>query len=542
MRYLISMFVLAFTASSAFADSIESSWFEPLLTENKDPACVELLKDSRKKFLSDSTFYEAYGVSGYGYSESGTILDWQIIGGASPLEVTAFGKTYYLDYLNHRGCGGACETNQPLVSDKPFPKPRVLDFLQALAKNAPPAVSYDYTIARASENGVYLFAVASTEEFKDQILIYRLAREGRWAPACKISTAPENFPQRVDERLIKSLESLRQTVGALMRGAGDCGSMQTHWRWVDDVGNALRTVLHRPWVLREREPGADADGSYNNDMKYLKQWSLLGISEYGAFQQFQEQLRNTTNQLAAFLHEANGWPLDTATMMASDALKGAVSTGIRFYMYDPQFAHGEESIRQAILEKRDIEAVRRITFDAANLDAMTNPDGGPESHETILSIAMEYPEALGLLLDKGVNPNHVNDFGKTPLMYATQYNQLESARLLIKQGADVNAVTTKPSDSCYYTLNTFNMTTLHYAVRYASPELIRLLLDSGAQPFVKADNYNHYPMTTETPLDWLRRYTGVDAVEKNPNISDAQAAEIERWLAQLSQGDGGIKK
>lgn len=537
MRYMVFLFVLACAARPAVAGGVESSWFEPVLTENNDPACGELLKDARKKFLSDSTFHEAYGVRGHGYLKTGTILDWQIIGGESPREVIAFGKTYYLDYMKHGGCGGACETNQPLVSDKPFPKPRDFAYLQALAKNAPPAVSYSYTIARASEDGVYLFAVANTAEFKDQILIYRLAREGRWAPACKISTAPENLPQLADERLMKSLESLRQTVvGGLMRGAGDCGSMQTHWRWANGVSNALRTVLYRPWVLRERNPGADVDGSYNNDMKYLEQWSLLGISEYDAFQVFREQLHKATNQLAVFFHEVNGWPLDAATTMASGALKGAVSTGIRFYMYDPQFAQGEEAIRRAILEKRDIQVVRNITFDAANLNARTSRwGGGPDSRETVLSVAIEYPEALRFLLDKGVNPNHVNDFGKTPLMYAAQYNQIESARLLIKQGSDVNAVTTKPSDSCYYTLRTFNMTPLHYAVRYASPDLIRLLLDSGAQPSVKAENHHHYPMVKETPLDWLHRYTDADAAEKNPNISDAQVAEIEKWLVPLTQ-------
>ncbi|MEO5338741.1 MAG: ankyrin repeat domain-containing protein [Magnetospirillum sp. WYHS-4] len=269
-------------------------------------------------------------------------------------------------------------------------------------------------------------------------------------------------------------------------------------------------------------------------MKNLEQWSLLGISEYRAFHQFQEQLRATTGQLAAFFHRANGWAPDAATKLASDALKGAVSLGIRFYQYNPSFATGEQALRKAILEKRDIDFVRAIPFDGEQLDAKTNLwGGGPGSRETILSIAIGHPEALSFLLRSGVNPNHANDFGKTALMHAAQHNQIEAARLLIEQGADVNAVTIRPANNCYYTLQTFNVTPLHYAVRNASPELIRLLLDSGAQAFVTAKNHRSYPMAEETPLDWLHRYTAPAAAEKNPNIPEERIAEIEKWLAPL---------
>ncbi|MGD9604472.1 MAG: ankyrin repeat domain-containing protein [Gammaproteobacteria bacterium] len=537
---MVMFFFLICGAKPALAGdaNVESSWFKPALIENNDPACEDLLKDAYKKFLSDTSYGAAYGIQGYGYSETGKILDWQIVTGVSQGQIQAFGKNYYLDYLNHGGCGGACETNQPLVSDKLFPEPRDFAYLQTLAKDAPPAASYSYTIARSSSDGVYLFVVGGSNEFRNMILIYRLAREGRWASACKISTAPEHLAEMdpvKDAKVLGSLETLRQTVSGLMREAGNCGSMGTHWRWSSNVQSALQEVLYRPWVLRERSPGQDVDGSYQNDMQYLEQWSLLGFSEYSAFQKFQQQLQETTKQLAAFYHTANNWSLNVSNEMASAALKGAVSTGIRFYMYDPQFVQGEEALRRVILERQDINAIHAIQFDAERIDAQISQwPGDPGSRESILNIAVEYPEALSLLLQAGVNPNHINDFGKAPLMYAAQYNQVDAAKLLIKQGANVNAVTTKPWDSCYYTLNTFNMTPLHYAVRYASPELVRLLLDNGAQPFIKAENRHKYPMVEETPLDWLHRYTAPEAIEKNPNIPDEQVARIEQWLSPLT--------
>jgi hypothetical protein len=201
-------------------------------------------------------------------------------------------------------------------------------------------------------------------------------------------------------------------------------------------------------------------------------------------------------------------------------------------MYDPEFAEGEEALRTAILEKRKMTDIRAIKFDATRIDAQLSQWGSdPTSHESILSIAVDYPEALDFLLRSGVANDHVNDFGKTPLMYAVQSNQIEAAKLLIKAEADVNAVTTKPYNTCYYTLQTFNVTPLHYAVRNASSETVKLLLDSGAQPFINADNHHKYPMVRESPLDWLHSYTAADSSERNPNIPDEQISEVEKWLA-----------
>lgn len=531
MRKLLGTILLLSIMTTALADgvNVRTSWFKPVLTENNDPVCASLLGDVKQKFFSDTSFGEAYGIQGHGYAKTGEILDWEIEAGLGSGEITAYGKTYYLDYLRHPGCGGACETNQPLVSDKPFPEDSDYAYRNALATDAPPADSYDYTIARRTPNDVYLLDVENTGR---RISIYRLAREGRWQPACKIATAPEPVTEAAqvkDDKVVDSLQALRQKVLGLMGGAGDCGSMGTHWRWQGYVSDALQTVLYRPWALREREAGPDADGSYENDMSNLEQWSLLGTSEYKALHDFKAQLADTTKHLAAFYQKANGWPQVVSKRMAEDTLKGAVSMGIRFYMFDPHFVQGEEDLRRAILEQQQMRDIHEIKFDAQDIDDQLNQWGeDPSTHESILSIAVDYPEALGFLLQSGVANDHVNDFGKTPLMYAAQNNQIEAARLLIKAGADVNAVTTKPSNTCYYTLQTFNVTPLHYAVRNASAEMIKLLLNSGAQPFIKTTGYS---MAEESPLDWLHRYTAANSAEKNPNIAAAQVSEIEKRLA-----------
>ena len=96
--------------------------------------------------------------------------------------------------------------------------------------------------------------------------------------------------------------------------------------------------------------------------------------------------------------------------------------------------------------------------------------------------------------------------GMTPLMYAAQYNEIESAKLLIQYGANPNATTTMPNGRCYYTLTTTNMTPLHYAARYSSEEMIDLLLDNGAVTFIKTKT-SGYKQKDEYPIDWFKRYS-----------------------------------
>ena len=62
-------------------------------------------------------------------------------------------------------------------------------------------------------------------------------------------------------------------------------------------------------------------------------------------------------------------------------------------------------------------------------------DAGDES---ALMMAVKRPEVIRYLLKSGTNPNYQNGFGKTALCYAAQYDVLESAKLLIEKGAQVN--------------------------------------------------------------------------------------------------------
>ena len=281
--------------------------------------------------------------------------------------------------------------------------------------------------------------------------------------------------------------------------------------------NLLPVVLYRPWALKEGIGRyRDEYGSYDKDIEGLNAWSLMGISEKESFKNYIDELENTTEVISSFYKVNFGWSKQQAQIIAKTALTTAVSSTIRFYYYHPIKTEEERLLRKAILQKRPMNEIKDIFFDFNKHDR--------DGRESLLSIAVIYPDALKYLIKKGLNPNHENAFGKTPLMYAAQYNLTKSAKILLEAGADTNAKTTRPVDTCNYTLRTFNMTPLHYAVRYASPDFITLLLEYGAMPIIKTEYTN--PYINESPLDWLKKYTQIGFEEKNPNIPDESIEEL----------------
>lgn len=497
-------------------------WFMPHLTTDADPLCASLLTEVRKQFMTKVEWeahdqlqlkfgaYRPVLQTGRGGVEDDASIqsdpsDWRKLIFSLPDGGRSF---VFIDHFIR--CGGGCNTDLLIVLDRPH-DPR--DYKYAARRETSEANSW--TVFNLGNNGGHL-AVGLVA---DHIEAYRIASPEKFRLSCRIAIAPEkqDWSDEQEQRTMKAVEALSAASKQLSRGGAYCGSAATSFRWENSIEHSLRQAVYRPWVMLTRDVGSSANswGDYEQIAAQLEEWSLGGLSEHDAFQRYQEQFASTEGALADFYRTKFGWPKEQALETSHKTLRYAISGGFGFYLYDPYTGPEEIALRKAILDKRPMSEIEAIKIDVSHLD-------------TLLDISVAYPEALNYLLKRGLDPNHSNAFGKTPLMYAAQYNQAASVDLLLKAGADPNAYTTEPPDKCGYSLETTNMTPLHYAARYGSATIIRRLTEAGALTFVKS----HHPKRhDETPLDWFHRYTNAEpGAEQNPSIAHSEIGTAEALL------------
>ncbi len=93
-----------------------------------------------------------------------------------------------------------------------------------------------------------------------------------------------------------------------------------------------------------------------------------------------------------------------------------------------------------------------------------------------------------------------NEKGATPLIGASSQGMLKAVKLLLENGAKIEAHANNPDDQILEAGNT----ALHYACLNGNPEMVKLLVDHGASVFSLNDNKNS-PLYTlvnsvDTPL------------------------------------------
>ena len=312
----------------------------------------------------------------------------------------------------------------------------------------------------------------------DVVQLLELEAPGTWKAACAVRIAPASLDAIDDAELeatLRMIESLLAATAAVAGGDGErCGSMGTQGRWAAARRSAMIETLYRP--LQDINAGR-YDSSYAALAPNLEVWSLTGIAENAAFAAYQAQLAATTEQLATFYTTHYGWALEQARPVAREALQGAVAAGMGFDHIARSIALSRGSCAPPSSKASRSRSIRSIPIEAATIDGIEFTAFA--GRETLLSSAVRHPAALQYLLERGGDPDRGNAFGKTPLMYAAQYNELEAARILLDHGADPNAATIRPYDRCTYPLSRTNVTALHYAARYAAPELIELLVEEA---------------------------------------------------------------
>src|SRR5262245_18673938 len=271
-----------------------------------------------------------------------------------------------------------------------------------------------------------------------------------------------------------------------MGGGGDCGTLNAPARALLELREGLDTLIFRPWTSL-----ADTD-HYD-----LASWGYSGAWNYRKYREFSALLPKARQGLADKYVKDYRLAKHQALRLADAGIRAALARG---------FSHGRtegayQAVHRALLEGKTAEQVLALL---PNPTTLQDADG-----DSLLTFAIGHPHLVALLLKRGFDPNKTNAFGKTPLMYAAQFNDLPSAKLLVKYGADTERATTRPFDTCNYTITTHGITVLHYAVRYASKDFIAWLVAIGAVTSVK-DSNGYTPTATLVEHDLLsQRITGV---------------------------------
>ena len=132
-------------------------------------------------------------------------------------------------------------------------------------------------------------------------------------------------------------------------------------------------------------------------------------------------------------------------------------------------------------------------------------------HRFIYAARYGYLDIAKLLISNGANVNAETTYKWTPLHYAARDGYLDIAKLLISNGANVNAE------------NTYKWTPLHIAARYGYLDIAKLLISNGAN--VNAEDTDKW-----TPLHYAARYGYLDIAKLLiSNGANVNAENTNKW-------------
>ena len=148
------------------------------------------------------------------------------------------------------------------------------------------------------------------------------------------------------------------------------------------------------------------------------------------------------------------------------AIKALVKGGADVHLKDRNGDNALHLAARCDVSTETIEYLLGFEFDIHDRDISgTTP--------IIFSGASANPRIAEMLLDRGANPNDMDNYQRSALVYAADQGNLETAKVLVERGARVNTVGMEGN------------TALTMACRRSNYDIARLLLEHDADPFIK---------------------------------------------------------
>lgn len=154
----------------------------------------------------------------------------------------------------------------------------------------------------------------------------------------------------------------------------------------------------------------------------------------------------------------------------------------------PNYYELDFLLKLALLDKKDLKVIDFLINYGASINS---------GYESALFYALDYYDALVYLLDNGANVNYKNSFGKTPIFYAIETQDLKTIKLLISRGANLNQQLIDNEEQIKINLPYYisiceyihpSITLFIHAANYDNVEILKLLVENGAD-YNESDNF-----------------------------------------------------
>lgn len=287
--------------------------------------------------------------------------------------------------------------------------------------------------------------------------------------------------------------------------------IHAHWRYYRF--GLLRAGFYPRSLLTDNR-----GDEYKGVLQYFEQWSWASPYNHALYLSFMEKFAKAEPRMAAYYQEKFHMGSADANKAARRALMLFVDRAAGTYPSSAiktktpliELASSEtedfselkkqitlmvadstskqdayEALKAALYTKKSEAFVRELLSYIGRIDH-AEVRGGDES---ALFAALDSPAYVKMLIEAGEPVDYENWFGKTPLFYAIQFNEHDTAALLIKNGADVNhpyKSAAELSDPCKTLVHT-RRTPLMHAAQNSDKAMLGLLISNGARLNEKDD-------------------------------------------------------
>jgi hypothetical protein len=298
----------------------------------------------------------------------------------------------------------------------------------------------------------------------------------------------ENFP---------SYGSFNNSLDALFVGNWDEGTFYKPFYSSQSRMRDFLSFAPEKIELSENEKPAPHFSLVNDSLErwsFLGYWNFIKYNEFKiAFEKMARELKTyyeshdflkkyapyATNYLNAYVH-FNYSSTEIASEKAYQVFRKPHQSleDLKKSVMDFSQADWNAALSYAILNNYGTDVLEWLIQSGANVNAKVDD-------ESALIKASNRPEILSFLISKGANLEEKTGFGKTALFYAIQFNNFESVKVLVENGANLNASLIKEEDKGkegeYFELKkVLGFSPLAYCIRYGSENLTKYLLEKGA--------------------------------------------------------------